>query len=331
MLATVALLLAADVRVVTPANGAKPVGPYSPGIVVGDYLYVSGQGAAGAVGIEAQTRLCLNNVRAIVEGAGFQMDQVVYAQLYLADIGNYNAVNKIWPEYFKTPPARATLAVTRMPTDTPIEITVVAYKGERKPLVISGINNPVPISQGMFTADRFYVAGILGRDSNTGIVPEKPEDQLKMVEKRLDNALKSAKMSAKSMVFANIYHTSKVDPAPLKEKMGRAALAVIEVPALPFGANVSITGVAARKPFVQEGPCNWIGDTGFCSLMTEMKYLATPVATNLYIDSIDEFAAMNAEYAKAFAGRPLPSRTTVQPVKVGAAPHKFRSSYIAVR
>jgi len=326
------LLLAADLRVVTPANGAKPVGPYSPGIVAGDYLYVSGQGSPqGVAGIEDQTRACLNNVKAIVEGAGFRMDQVVYAQLYLADIGNYNAVNKIWPEFFRVPPARATLAVTRMPTDTPIEITVVAYQGEQKPLVIGRMNNPVPISQGMFAGDRLYIAGILGRDSNTGIVPEKPADQVKMVQNRLENVLKNANLGTKNVVFAHIYHTSKADPGPLRRVLGKAAVAVVEVPALPFGTNISVTGVAALKPFVSEGPCNWIGDTGFCSLMTEMRYTATPVATNLYIDSIDEFATMNAEYAKAFAGRTLPSRTTVQPVKVGAAPSKFRSSYIAVR
>ncbi len=58
--------------VIVPANAPKPVGPYSPGIFVGDYLYVSGQGvrdSSGAMpeGLTAQTRQCLENVKVIVE------------------------------------------------------------------------------------------------------------------------------------------------------------------------------------------------------------------------------------------------------------------------
>src|SRR5690349_16281453 len=86
-------LPAAEKKVVSPAGGPPPVGPYSPGILAGDYLYVSGQGAAKADGTfpstpEEQVSQCLANVRRIVEAAGLTMDHVAYAQVYMKDLGN---------------------------------------------------------------------------------------------------------------------------------------------------------------------------------------------------------------------------------------------------
>jgi len=78
----------AEKRAIAPP-GVKPVGPYSPGILVGDYLYVSGQGGRDAAGtlsptVEGQTRQTLQNVKAIVEAAGLTMEHVVYSQVYIA-------------------------------------------------------------------------------------------------------------------------------------------------------------------------------------------------------------------------------------------------------
>ncbi len=70
MLAMGVLCGAAERRQIVPARSAKPVGPYSPGILAGDYLYVSGQGARDAEGnmppsYEGQVRQCLENIKAI--------------------------------------------------------------------------------------------------------------------------------------------------------------------------------------------------------------------------------------------------------------------------
>ena len=80
-------------RVIAPP-GPKPVGPYSPGIVAGDFLYVSGQGARDRDGqlpaaVEAQVRQTLDNVKGIVEAAGLTMEHVVYSQVYLHDMAAY--------------------------------------------------------------------------------------------------------------------------------------------------------------------------------------------------------------------------------------------------
>ena len=96
--------MAADRKPVFPP-GVKPIGPFSPGIQSGDFLYVSGQGARDLAGklpadIEAQTRQSLENVKAIVETGGLKMTDVVYTQIYLTDIANYAAMDKVFKTFF---------------------------------------------------------------------------------------------------------------------------------------------------------------------------------------------------------------------------------------
>jgi len=103
-------------RVIAPP-GPKPVGPYSPGILADDFLYVSGQGGRDAEGklpatIDGQVRQTLQNVKVIVEAAGLTMEHVVYSQVYLVDMAHYDAMERGWREFFpKAAPARAVLGV----------------------------------------------------------------------------------------------------------------------------------------------------------------------------------------------------------------------------
>lgn len=346
---------ATEIQPVFPEKGAKPAGPYTPGLLSNGFLYVAGQGTSGAAGadIAQQTRACLNNVKAIVEGAGLTMADVVYAHLYLTDLANYDAVNRVWPEFFPNLPARATAGVAAIPAGAPIEITVVAHKGANRSLKLEGIKNPVPISQGVFAGDKFYIAGILGRDSNLGVVPDAPKDQVATMFSRLKMVLNAAKLSPDQVAFVNVYRTAKVSPELLEQAIAkfwpkqRPAMAIVEVPALPMGTNVSVTGVAAMeaKTISRQDGCVAIGNTHYCSIfgsdggITEVQTKTTLdnlrldsiVATTVYLDDITEFAKMNGAYAKAFGDKlPLPTRTTYQPNASGAK-EKFRFSYIAIR
>jgi enamine deaminase RidA (YjgF/YER057c/UK114 family) len=106
-----ALGAGAEKRAIAPA-GVKPIGPYSPGILAGDFLYVSGQGGRDAEGklpatIEGQARQTLQNVKSIVEAAGLTMEHVVYCQVYLDDMAHHDVMDRVWKEFFaKAPPAQ---------------------------------------------------------------------------------------------------------------------------------------------------------------------------------------------------------------------------------
>ena len=73
------------------------------------------------------------------------MQHVVYAQLYLKDVSKYEDANRVWAKFFpKDPPARATLGVAKMPTDTPVEVTVTVFRDlSRRKVSAARANEPV--------------------------------------------------------------------------------------------------------------------------------------------------------------------------------------------
>lgn len=113
---------------------SETVGPFSPAVKAGNFLFVSGQiprhpdtGQMAGPTIEAQTRQVLENVKSVLQASGSSLEQVVKVTIFLDDMDNYAAVNKIYAQYFTTdPPARACVQVARLPLDVKIEIECIA-------------------------------------------------------------------------------------------------------------------------------------------------------------------------------------------------------------
>jgi len=125
--------VAAERRSVFPP-GIKPAGPYSPGVIAGEYLYVSGQGPRDANGKygdtpDANMRQALRNIRAIVEAGGLTMEHIVFAHVYLHPSVPQSAMEKVWKETFPlNPPKRLVFAAYRLPLDIPVEINAIAAR-----------------------------------------------------------------------------------------------------------------------------------------------------------------------------------------------------------
>lgn len=115
-------------------DAPEPIGPYSQAIRDGDTIYVSGQGPADPEsrevevdGIREETAQVLDNAAAVLDAAGASLEQVVKANVYLRDMGDYDDVNDVYAEYFSPPyPARAAVEVADLPIDVGIEIEFVA-------------------------------------------------------------------------------------------------------------------------------------------------------------------------------------------------------------
>lgn len=366
--------LGADIRQVAPP-GVKPVGPYSPGVLTTDFLYVSGQGAKDASGnipsdAEGQLRNVLENIKTIVEAAGLTMEHVVYTQAYLTDYSDEGPLNRVFRQYFpKAPPARSTIGVAKLP-GTPVEISAVAVRdlSKKKPVIPPNYPANSPLSPGVIAADRMYLSGFLGRDINTGQIPADPAAQVQLSLDRMLQTLKTAGLDFRHMVFVNPYLTRNI-PMNVMNKVyanhfefgNTPARATIQVQGLPSGANMEFTGVAVldlsrrravrpknMEPSPTASPCVFAGETLFCSaksgfipgvnggifasavptqLRQTMRNLldgleeanlnfSNTVAANVYLDNIDEFAAMNEVYAEYFAKTP-PARTTIQQLDSG--------------
>jgi 2-iminobutanoate/2-iminopropanoate deaminase len=113
------------------------IGPYSQAVRAGDTVYVSGQlpvdpatGKIEAEDVTGETRQSLENIKAILHSAGMKMDDVVKTTVFLADMGDFAAMNAVYETYFTDPyPARAAFQVAKLPKDAKVEIEAVASKG----------------------------------------------------------------------------------------------------------------------------------------------------------------------------------------------------------
>lgn len=121
--------------VILTDKAPKPIGPYSQAIKVGNTLYVAGQvgftldGKLDTSSVENECRQAINNVKAIIEAAGMNMQQVVKATLYVKDLKNFAKINEVYGTYFPTnPPARETVQIAALPKGANFEISVIAVK-----------------------------------------------------------------------------------------------------------------------------------------------------------------------------------------------------------
>ncbi len=112
------------------------IGPYSQGIVAGDFLFASGQipinpatGNVEAEGIQAQAEQVMKNIGEILKEAGTDFNAVVKTTCFLADMGDFGTFNSVYEKYFVTKPARSCVAVKQLPKDVLCEVEIIAYVG----------------------------------------------------------------------------------------------------------------------------------------------------------------------------------------------------------
>ncbi len=111
----------------------KPIGPYSQGILADDLLFVSGQipldpstGELVKGGMKEQARRALENLKEIIMAAGLSMDDVVYVQVFLKDLAQFEEFNEVYKDYFKRRPARVVVQVSELPKGSLLEVTAIA-------------------------------------------------------------------------------------------------------------------------------------------------------------------------------------------------------------
>ena len=115
------------------------IGPYSQAIRAGELLFVSGQvpldPATGELiegDVAAQTHRVLQSLEAIVRAAGATLDDVVKTTVYLADMNDFVAMNRVYATFFADPaPARAAVQVARLPKDAQVEIDAIVRLADR--------------------------------------------------------------------------------------------------------------------------------------------------------------------------------------------------------
>ena len=124
-------------QAVTTTGAPAAVGPYSQAIVSGDLVFCAGQlgldptsGVLVEGGVEAQAERALRNLTAVLDAAGAEWNDVVKTTIFLADIGDFAAVNAVYVRHMPDPPpARSTFAVGALPKGGLVEIEAIARRG----------------------------------------------------------------------------------------------------------------------------------------------------------------------------------------------------------
>jgi 2-iminobutanoate/2-iminopropanoate deaminase len=124
-------------QIVATKKAPEAIGPYSQAVKFGNLLFLAGQIAIDPrtnqlmkdASIEDQTRLVLNNLKAVLEENGMTMENALSTTVFLKDLNDFAKMNAVYAEFFKSAaPARATVEVARLPRDVKVEIAMVAGK-----------------------------------------------------------------------------------------------------------------------------------------------------------------------------------------------------------
>ena len=121
-------------KIIATHKAPAAIGPYSQAVLLDDTLYASGQlGIDPSTGdfpegITAQTEQSFRNIHAILAEAGMTIDDVVKTTCFLADMGDFAAMNAVY-EFTGSFPARSAVAVKTLPKNGLVEIEIIARKG----------------------------------------------------------------------------------------------------------------------------------------------------------------------------------------------------------
>lgn len=128
-------------KIVQTNTAPAPVGPYNQATIANGFLFASGQialipatGQLLTSDITAETRQVMENLKAVLTEAGITFENVVKVTIFMADMGDYHAINSVYSAYFNddTAPAREAVAVKTLPKNVNVEISLIAVVPDAK-------------------------------------------------------------------------------------------------------------------------------------------------------------------------------------------------------
>ena len=246
-------------RIIRP-EGAPADRPYSPGVLVGQTLYVSGQlglpgtGATPAA-MDAQARQAMDGVGAVLKAAGLGYQHLVKCHVYLANMDDYAAMNAAYGSYFTDRvPARTTIQAAGLPAGAGVQITCIGYADLARISVVrpppGSLPAPLgPYSPAVWAGDTLYVSGMGGQDPATKTVGETVEAQVAQTVANITTTLKAAGLGVSDVAWAQGYATRLDEAAALQATLAKAIdspRGLVVVPRLPGPIRAELTFIATR-------------------------------------------------------------------------------------
>lgn len=120
--------------IINTSKAPTPIGPYNQSVKFGNLLFTSGQiaidpktGELVTASIEEETKLVMENLRAVIGEAGASFEDVIKVTIFISNMDNFQTINRVYGTYFKenTAPARETVEVSRLPRSVNVEISMI--------------------------------------------------------------------------------------------------------------------------------------------------------------------------------------------------------------
>jgi aminoacrylate peracid reductase len=206
----------------TPAKqiitaGPAPVGPYSPAVKAGGFIYVSGtlaQDASGAIAdkgdVGAQTRRVIERMRDVLSAAGSSLEQVVAVTVYLKNAADFGAMNDAYrPFWPKDPPTRTTIIADLVLADALVELSMIAVPAGAERVVIhpsDWMKSPNPYSYAIRSGETLFLSGLVSRNGrDNSAVPGDITAQTRVVMENAGELLAAAGMNFAHVVSSRVY------------------------------------------------------------------------------------------------------------------------------
>ena len=242
-------------KVIYPKGAKKSGLPFSPGILAGDTLYLSGQAGIdprsgklvkGDMGVHVMQTL--KNIQGVLNAAGLDYDNVVSSYVFVNNVDNFGEASNAYLSIFtKEPrPARVPMGAAKLPLNSPVEITMIASKKPRQAIVGKGQSPSGGYSRGLLTGDVIHLAGIYRRDGTM-------QDQVDSCVDWVKPILKAAEMGLEDVVEIRIYLADINDYAAMSDAYRQhfpnnpPALSVIAVPRVLSNLRIMMGVVAVKK------------------------------------------------------------------------------------
>lgn len=247
-LVTAAILL--PCLAVAAQSSRAPRPPFSPAVVAGDFVYLSGMLPTGRDGtivqgdIGAQTARTLDNLSALLRRSGSRMEQAAAVTVYLKHPSDFAAMNETYRKYWPTdPPTRTTVIANLAVPEALVEISMIALKDGIERQVVhpnAWLRSPNPYSYGIKSKDTLFLSGLISRNGRDNtLVTGGMAAQTGVVLKNAAEILEAAGMTLADVVSSRVYIT---DAARFQEMNAAYREAFPDAPPARATVRAGLTG-----------------------------------------------------------------------------------------